>query len=175
MSGALARRAIIVIAVVTVAAMSTLVVRARQLDVNTETAVIARLAATVGAVETLAGQAIVAALDAPRRWSSVPTSGRSRWRAWSAPWAISDRSRPHPPPGPSLETSSSTPSRIASDLRAGNPTDARTRFETDLAEHRANLDGVVGERIADLDTEARRLDDTARRLAWASIAAATWG
>jgi hypothetical protein len=174
MSGALARRAIIVIAVVTVAAMSTLVVRARQLDVNTETAVIARAAATVGAVETLAGQAIVAALDAEA--GGVGADQRSESLA-GLERALGDLRQVESTPatGPLVGDFVLDASRIASDLRVGNPVGARTRLETDLAEHRASLDRVVGERITDLDTEARRLDDTAGRLAWASMAAATMG
>jgi hypothetical protein len=174
MSGALARRAIIVIAVVTVAALSTLVVRARQLDVNTETAVITRVATTVRAVETLAGQAIVAALGAQAGGGGVDQRSES---LAGLERALGDLRQVETTPatGPLVGDFVLDVSRIASDLRAGNAADARTRFETDLVEHRANLDGVVDERIAELDLETRRLDATAGRLSWASIVATTVG
>lgn len=174
MTGVLARRAIIVIAVVAMAAMSTLVVRAQQLDVETESAVIARLAATVGAVETLAGQAIVFALDADAGVVEA-AQGSAALAVFEA--ALDDLRQ--------IDTTAATASevrafvldadRIASDLLAGDLTGARSGFSAGLGEHRAKLDGVVGDRIAELEAQARRLDDTSRRLAWTSIVAAVAG
>ncbi|MGF1667034.1 MAG: hypothetical protein ACFCVC_12275 [Acidimicrobiia bacterium] len=174
MTGVLARRAIIVIAVVAVAAMSTLVVRARQLDVETETAVMARAAATVGAVETLAGQAIVFGLDAE---AGVVEAAQASEALAAFDSGLDDLRQVDTTPGtaPVVRAFILDADRIASDLLAGNVAGARMRFSADLAGHRANLGDVVGERIAELVSQAQRLDDTSRRLAWASVVAAVAG
>jgi hypothetical protein len=174
MTGLLARRAIIVIAVVAIAAMSTLVVRARQLDVETESAVIARLASTVGAVETLAGQAIVFALDAED--GVVDTAVGSEALA-ALEGAVDGLRQIETTPGtaPAVRAFVLDADRIASDLLAANPAGARIRFGADLTDHRADLDALVGVRSAELDRRAERLADTSRSLAWSSIAATVAG
>ncbi len=174
MTGLLARRAIIVVAVVAIAAMSTLVVRARQLDLENERAAIGRLAATVGAVETLAGQAIVFALDVDAGIVE-PAQASAALSVFEA--ALDDLRGldTTPATAPEVRAFILDGGRIASDLVARDAAGARTRFSADLVEHRQNIDDMVADRSAELDGQAGRLGDASRTLAWSSIAAAVAG